>query len=408
MNNIEIITIGSELLSGLYADQNASFLSAKLALAGWKVSRHTTLPDDPQILRKGLEEALKRSKLVIATGGLGATHDDHTKHIATDLLGGELFVDEELLAELHARYGTEIPTLKEMARVPTTAQTLPNAAGAAPGLVFKTAQGLLILLPGVPHEMQVICEQQLLPYLAKHLPGQEKLHVELVHFCLLEEGKVDKVVRELKILSPHIQIGLYPSYGKLTVSCSERDPNACREFALKLKEHFKTHILPESSVEKSIQSRMIMAKKTLALAESCTGGRIASQLTAVPGASEYFLGSLVTYANQLKNSLLHVPESLLNKHGAVSAEAVEAMLAGLFKSTHADYGIAVSGIAGPTGGTPDKPVGTIWAAIGQRGESPHIMHLQRKGTRETIILFTSGHLLATFWQKFLFQIDKKA
>lgn len=397
----EIITIGSELLSGLYADQNASFLSMRLAQAGWKVSKHTTLPDDPKILRHGLEEAIKRSDLVIATGGLGATHDDHTKQVAAAIFEDQLLVDEKLLDKLRLRYGKEIPTLTEMARVPIKAELLPNSAGAAPGLVFKTERGFLILLPGVPHEARVLCDEELLPYLAKKLPTQVKPHVELLHFCLLEEGRVDRVVRELKLQSPEIDVGLYPSFGKLTVSCAGREKNICRIFCEKLKEQFKEYLLSEPTLEKSIQARMISRKKTLALAESCTGGTVSAHLTSVPGASEYFVGSLVTYSNELKHTLLHVPEKLLKDKGAVSPEAVSAMLEGLFKVTDADYGIAVSGIAGPTGGTPDKPVGTIWAALGMRGKPPHILHLQAGGGRETIILFATGRLLGTFWQKFL-------
>ena len=146
---------------------------------------------------------------------------------------------------------------------------------------------------------------------------------------------------------------------------------------------------------------MIAHKKTLALAESCTGGMVAQHLTAIPGALEYFLGSIVTYSNSLKQGLLHVSEKTLKEHGAVSQEAVKEMLSGIFKATPADFGIAVSGIAGPSGGTAAKPVGTVWAAMGERGKSPHVFTFQARGNRQTIILTTTNILLGTFQKHFL-------
>ncbi len=404
--NIELVTIGDEILSGAILNSNAAFLSKQLMQAGYQVTKMTTLADEPKHLREGLEQAIKRAELVIATGGLGPTLDDHTRDVAVAIFNDDYHFDEKLAADLKKRYGKNLLSLENQAKVPRKAEILSNSVGTAVGLVFRTEKGFLILLPGVPYEMEEMCTKELLPYLAKHLPAKEKRHVENVHLCLITESEVDLVLRELKKKAPAVKIGIYPNKGLVSVSFSGEEKQEVMRLADALKTEFKTHVFPSTSgkIEEALHNFLIEKKKTLALAESCTGGKIAAHLTALAGASQYFLGSIVSYSNALKHSLLSVPEKSLKEKGAVSSEVVEEMLKGLFKATHADYGIAVSGVAGPTGGSPEHPVGTIWAAVGERGKTPYLFTFEIKGNRAAVLLGTTHRVLSTLWRRISYGI----
>ncbi|MFI5335096.1 MAG: nicotinamide-nucleotide amidohydrolase family protein, partial [Chlamydiales bacterium] len=316
--SIEVVSIGNEVLRGIIINTNAAFLSRRLTEEGWDVSCQTTLPDENALLRQGLDEALIRSSVVIATGGLGPTLDDNTLVCAKELFS-------------------------------KPPHELPNSVGVAPGCLFSENKRLLFLLPGVPSEMEQMFEESVLPYLKKHLPAKP-LHREELHFYLLKEDDVDPLLRDLQ-KKHKLDIGIYPSYSGLSVILRGPKKEHVVEAKKAIAEAFKASLLPAAKLEEAIHHWMVKHRQTLAFAESCTGGFMASQLTAIPGASEYFLGSIVTYSNSLKEGLLGVSADTLKKHGAVSREAVHEMWTGLLKKTGADYGIAVSGIAGPTGGT---------------------------------------------------------
>jgi len=371
--SIEILAIGNEVLSGMTVNSNAAYLSQKLEHEGWDVVRHTVLPDDPGSITMGLQEALDRSTCVIATGGLGPTIDDLTLPCAENIFEGE-------------------------------PQEIPNRVGSALGLIFETEDKMLILLPGVPQEMQPMFEDTVLPYLHQELPIEEKRFQETLHLCLLKEMEVDPLLRELKKLYPKIDIGIYPAYGTLTLRLRSFDKAILQKIKNQIEDAFAKHLFPSKSgkIEEAIHDWFTAHKKTLACAESCTGGMIASKLTALAGASNYFLGSLVTYSNGLKEQLLGVSSETLKMKGAVSSETVREMLAGLLKRTGADWGIAVSGIAGPTGGTQDKPVGTVWCAIGQKGKEAVTGTFLAKGNRQTIILQAADKGLGLLWQNLRF------
>jgi nicotinamide-nucleotide amidase len=397
---IEIIAIANEVLCGMTVNTNAAFISEQLSLAGWTISRHTTLPDDPAALEEGLKEALERSSLVITTGGLGPTCDDLTRDVFAKLFDSPLRFDETVAAHLKKRFGNQLISLEDQATIPAKAQPLLNDVGTAPGLVFPH----LIALPGVPQEMRHMFLHKVLPYLKEHFPIPPDRHRETIHLCLLPESAIDPLLREIQADNPEVSIGIYPSYGTVTVFFSGAKKEQVALASQRLQKAFATHIFPTGKIEEAIHETLIQRKKTLALAESCTGGLIASHLTALPGASAYFLGSLVVYSNSLKERLLGVSPETLRQHGSVSPEVASEMLQGLFKATGADYGIAVSGIAGPTGGTPEKPVGTIWAAIGERGKPPHIGTFQARGSRETIILSTTRRLLGHLWRQLAYNV----
>ena len=366
--SFEVVAIGNEVLRGVIVNTNAAFLSRRLTEEGWDVSCQITLPDEVELLTRGLNEAMLRSSVVIATGGLGATLDDNTLNCAKQLFS-------------------------------KSPDELPNSVGAAPGYFFSENKRLLFLLPGVPSEMEQMFEESVLPYLKKHLPAT-MLHKEELHFYLLKEDDVDPLLRDLQ-KEHELDIGIYPSYNGLSVIMRGFKKEDVIHAKKVIAEAFKASLLPAANLEEAILHWMVKHQKTLALAESCTGGFMASQLTAIPGASEYFLGSIVSYANQLKEDLLGVSPETLKKHGAVSREAVHEMWMGLMRKTGADYGIAVSGIAGPQGGTPEKPVGTVVYAMGKTGEVPEIHTLHMKGNRQTVILRTTKKLFGFLLKKIL-------
>ncbi len=360
--SIEIVAIGNEVLSGATVNTNAAYLGRRLSEEGWEVVRHTVLPDDPDLIFVGLKEALKRSSFVVATGGLGPTLDDITSECASKLF-------------------SQPP------------EKMSNPAGVAEGLIYPS----LMLLPGVPREMEAMFEESLLPHLRKIFPPKQK-YSAVFHLCLLQEMEVDPVLRELS----GVTAGIYPGYGTLSVRLHSDDKSALEKAKQKFESVFSAHIYPSKSgkIEEAIHHWFIQHHKTLALAESCTGGLMAAHLTQLAGASAYFLGSFVTYSNSLKEKILGVKSTTLETSGAVSKEAVGEMLTGLFEKSEADYGISVSGIAGPTGGSPQKPMGTIWYALGKRGEEPEVgRFISPVRTRETIILATTNRLFGMLWRK---------
>ncbi len=366
--SFEVVAIGNEVLKGVIVNTNTAFLSRRLTEEGWDVACQTTLSDDTALLIQGLDDALNRNPIVIATGGIGSTLDDNTLGCAKDIFA-------------------------------SPPQELPNSVGAAPGYFFSENKKLLFLLPGVPSEMEQMFEESVLPYLKKNIPG-EVLHKEELYFYLLKEDDVDPLLRDLQ-REYKLDIGIYPSYNGLTVILRGPKKEHVMIARKAVAEAFKASLLPVAKLEEAIQGWMVKQGQTLALAESCTGGFMASQLTAIPGASEYFLGSLVTYSNQLKESLLGVSPETLTKYGAVSREAVEEMWTGLLSKTGADYGIAVSGIAGPGGGTDEKPVGTVFYALGKKGEKPEVAMLHFRGSRQIVILRTTKKLFGLFLKKVL-------
>jgi nicotinamide-nucleotide amidase len=393
---IEVVAIGDEVLTGAVVNTNAAFIGERLLEAGYKVARHATLSDHPDAIKQGLKEAMGRSSLVITTGGLGPTCDDITRNAACALFSSETYFDETIAEDLKKRFGSLPISLEDQATVPVKAKAFMNTVGTAPGLVFEENGSTLILLPGVPYEMHEMFIKNVVPYLLEKHPPREKIFQKRVSFSVLTEGQVDPFLRVLEKEHPDVQCGIYPGYGILNVAfTSKRESEVVRAVA-KVCDKFQEHyfVSPSGKLEEAVALFLTEKKKTLALAESITGGAMAAQLTAIPGASEYFLGSCVVYSNALKIAILHVSEKTLQEHGAVSREVALEMLQGIFKTTDADYGIAVTGIAGPTGATPNKPIGTVWAALGERRKEPFVEQFTGRGTRETIILYTCRRLFA--------------
>jgi len=400
--SIEIIAIASEVLTGATINTNAAFISRELTKEGFTVARQLVLPDNYEILKQELSESLKKNALVIVTGGLGPTLDDITRKVVADVLECSFSYNEEVANDLKRRYGDSLSSLKDQATLPSLATPLINGVGTAPGLIFATSKAILVLMPGVPLEMEVMMSDQLMPYLKTHLKDIPRKFYQRLHFFQLTENSVDLTLRILKERYPHVEVGIYPTQGALSVSLmceakGEREAfKELEEPLLFLKQQFAAYVFESTSgkLEEAIHHLFIDNKLTLSLAESCTGGGMAAALTKLSGCSRYFLGSLVCYANSLKTQLLHVPEDTLREYGAVSEEVVRQMAIGALEVTGSDFSIAVTGIAGPDGGTPTKPVGTVYGAIGAKGREPRIVKLLIPRTRSVIIERTINILLS--------------
>lgn len=396
---VEIISIGSEILSGYTVNTNASFLSQKLKDEGFEVVRHTVLPDSQDELTAGLEEALKRSEIIVTTGGLGPTQDDISKSVIAKIFALPLEQDKGFLAQLKRRFG-DFVFMEELALLPKGAILLNNSIGTAPGFVFKSAKNTLILLPGVPKEMEEMFLQEALPYLEKHFPKREILFQESVCLTLLKEVDVEPFLRQIKEKHNDVAIGIYPSFGSLRVTFSlKKDKEKLLSLKKAMEQEFYSYTFAESTIEEALHSLLIKQGKKVAFAESCSGGKLATKVTALADASTYFWGSLVTYSNDMKEKVLRVSSKTLQEKGAVSEEVVIQMVEGLFQLFPVDYAVATSGVAGPAGGSKEKPVGTVCIAVGKRGEKIDVGTLHFVNNRALNIEYTANFALGILYRR---------
>ncbi|ADI39088.1 CinA-like protein [Waddlia chondrophila 2032/99] len=399
---VELIVIGSEVLSGHTVNTNLSFIGQTLDRAGYTLSRETVLPDNHEDLKSGFAEALKRSDLVVAAGGLGPTIDDVTRHAAAEVFESSFHFNETVAKHLRERFGEKFPTVEDQAAVPEKAIPLLNNVGTAPGLIFQEGKGTLILMPGIPAEMCPILTEQVLPFLKKKFPLKEQIYRRSLHFFELSENVVDGVLRTLVQKYPKVDFGIYPGMGVVSVTLAAKAKSASdadlllRKPYSALEEHFATNCFKSDSgqIEEAVQKLFIEKGWTLSCAESCTGGAVAARITQHSGSSGYFLGSIVSYANELKTAALKVPAELIQEKGAVSEEVVSSMVKGALDLTGSDFALAVSGIAGPLGGTPEKPAGLVWCAVQHKDGEPHLWKLNHHLPRQLVILRSVNSLLS--------------
>ena len=374
--NLEVLTIGTELLLGLTVDTNAAELGRALAAAGAEITRRTTVADRPEAIRAGVAEALDRTGFVITTGGLGPTRDDMTKTVVADLFARRLVLDERLLAGLEARFqqlGRPMPALnRTQAEVPEGATVLPNPRGTAPGLWVEDARGrVVVLLPGVPREMRGLLVEEVLPRLVAR-QGRERRVVlsRTVRTTGTPESALAERVGPIEPEIAPLTLAYLPSVEGVDLritawGLAPTDADArLAAVVQRLKATVGEHGYGEDDADLAavVLDALRTGRHRLGVAESCTGGMIAERVTNVPGASDTFIGGVVAYADVVKTAALKVPIETLEAHGAVSEETVRAMAEGAQRLFSADCTIAVTGIAGPGGGTPDKPVGTVWLA----------------------------------------------
>ena len=374
--NLEVLTIGTELLLGLTVDTNAAELGRALAAAGAEITRRTTVADRPEAIRAGVAEALDRTGFVITTGGLGPTRDDMTKTVVADLFDKQLVLDERLLAGLEARFkklGRPMPALnRTQAEVPDGATVLPNPRGTAPGLWVEDARGrVVVLLPGVPREMRGLLVEEVLPRLVARQGTERRV---VLSRTLRTTGIAESALAErVGPIEPEIApltLAYLPSVDGVDLrvtawGLAPRDAEARLAAVVeRLRAAVGEHGYGEDGADLAavVLDALRQGRHRLGVAESCTGGMVAERVTNIPGASATFIGGVVAYADVVKTAALKVPIETLEAHGAVSEETVRAMAEGAQRLFSADCTIAVTGVAGPGGGTPEKPVGTVWFA----------------------------------------------
>ncbi len=396
MASIELLTIGTELLLGFTVDTNSAELGRALATAGVPVVRRTSVSDDPAAIREAASQALARTGAFIATGGLGPTADDITKKVIADLFGMPLSFRPEVWAALLERFARagRIPVEKNrsQAEVPDGAVILPNRWGTAPGLWLESPAALAILLPGVPSEMRGLLRHEVLPRLASRAGAQVVRSRALRTTGVPESSLAERLSGVEEALAP-LSLAYLPGVTgvdlRLTawnLAADEADRRLAAGMAL-LRARAGTGCYgeDEDDLAEIVLAHARRAGLLLATAESCTGGGVGARLTAVPGSSDVYLGGVVAYHNQVKVALLEVPEALIAKHGAVSEPVAAAMAAGVAGRLHADLAISVTGIAGPSGGTEEKPVGLVYLGIFDRGKVTVHRH-QFVGDREEVRL----------------------
>lgn len=378
--NASILTIGDEICIGQIVNTNAAWIAQKLTSLGLTIHSHVSIGDSIDEMIGEIDRLLKRSPILIITGGLGPTHDDCTKEALCQYLGDSLVLHPETLTRLEEYYRARNRIFGERQRgqamVPKTCQVLPNAMGTAPGMKWEIDRSgetrRIYSLPGVPVEMKYLMSEHILPELESL---QEKAGHAVVYKTLLTSGigesdLADQIGDVREFLGNDTLAFLPQASGvRLRIGVERENKKAALERLAELETHLRSKVARyifgenDDTLAQALGRVLLQKKWTLSTAESCTGGMIGSLLTDVSGSSAYYLGGAVTYSNELKHDLVGVPKELIQKHGAVSQEVVEAMVCGAIEKFKSDASIAVSGISGPTGGTAEKPVGTTWISV---------------------------------------------
>ena len=400
-----IITIGDELLIGQVIDTNSAWIAGELNQIGILLKHRIAVGDNREDILEALETEGNKSKIVIITGGLGPTADDITKPVLCEFFGGKMIMHEPTLAHIRQIFEKVLkrPMIErnqKQAEVPDVCTVLMNEQGTAPGMLFEKNGVWYISLPGVPHEMKWLMQEKVLPMLSEKFSGGVVVHRTLLT-AGLGESFLAEMIQDIELSLPaHIKLAYLPNYGmvRLRLSGWGNDVTSLTEeivtFFSLLKERVKEYLIIDEDIplERAIGKLLVAQKATVATAESCTGGYIAHLLTSHAGASAFFKGSVICYDNEIKKQLLGVTEACLQQFGAVSSPTVEQMATAVRELLQVDYALAVSGIMGPDGGSPEKPLGLVWVAIaGPKGVKTQ--ELRFRFTRKRNIELTAAHTL---------------
>ncbi len=372
----EIITIGDEILIGQITDTNSGWIARELLKIGISVKQITTVSDEKEHILAALKEANSRAEIILITGGLGPTKDDITKQTICEFFNTKLVLNNEILEHVKNLFSSRNLKMPEInikqAEIPQSCVPVKNDFGTAPGMIFEKGKSFFIFMPGVPYEMEAMMETNILPVL------REKFKTPyIIQKTILTQGIGESMLMELiedwenDLYKKGMRLAYLPSFGivrlRITLSGNNKElieeliDNKINELKKLIPQYFSGQ--KEEKPEEIIGMLLRENKHTISIAESCSGGYLSHLITSVPGSSDYFIGSVVSYSNEIKKNELGVTENDLKNFGAVSKEVVEAMANGIRKKFKTDYSIATSGIAGPTGGTEEKPVGTIWIAV---------------------------------------------
>ena len=371
----EIITIGDEILIGQIVDTNSAWMAQELNKIGIRIKQISSVSDDREHISKALKEAAGRAEIILITGGLGPTKDDITKKTIADYFKVRLVENKDALEnvlKIFSRYNRPMLEVNRLqAQVPENCDVILNKNGTAPGMWFNEDGKIYVSMPGVPHEMMYMMDEEVIPKLKSSLKLPAIVHKTILTVGEGESYLADRIADIEDSLPGFIKLAYLPKLGtvRLRLSAYGEDEVVLKEevnrYAKKITERIGSAVAAEEDipVEKAILNFMEQKGYSLSVAESCTGGYISQLFTQHPGASRVFLGGAVTYSDQLKQSVLGVKEQTLNQFGAVSQETATEMAEGALSKFKSDYAVAVTGIAGPDGGTADKPVGTIFIAV---------------------------------------------
>jgi nicotinamide-nucleotide amidase len=398
----EILSIGSELVSGQSLDTNSRWLSQQLGMLGIPVAFHTTLGDDMDDHRAAFRAAFDRADLVVMTGGLGPTQDDLTREALADCAGVSLVEDPASLAAIEAMFSRRNRVMTERNRLqalfPVGAEPMENPVGTAPGIWMRVGRATVACLPGVPSEMKKMFAEQVVPRLKRQGLANKMIVHRKINMYGKGESEIEAQAMDLTVRGRVPEVGITAS--EATISFRISAEAATEEDALRLieptaqiiYERFGNLVLGEGTIDvaESLAFQLDRTGSTLATAESCTGGLIARMITAVPGISASYLGGVVTYANSAKTELLGVPVEMLAAHGAVSPEVAAAMAEGVRKRLGTTAGISTTGVAGPGGGTPEKPVGLVYLGLStEQGTQTRRLDMGPERPRDFIQLLAS-------------------
>jgi len=415
--NAIILTIGDELLNGQTINTNQAWLAQQMNIAGIQVIRMLTVSDEEEDIISSVKEVVEQADIVLVTGGLGPTSDDRTRDCLCKVFGSELVYDQKVydnIVSLYSRRGLPMfPEAEELARVPHNCMPVYNTTGTAPGMLFLREGKLLASMPGVPYEMEAMMGNTVLPYIRENFNAGYIAHKHILTAGVGETILAGKIGNLEKSLPDGITLAYLPSLGKVKLRLTARgDEQAAVQDTLeafwpKIAQSVKEHIYgyDEDIFESVIGSKLLEKGLWLGTAESCTGGNIAHAITAVPGSSRYFRGSVVSYDNAVKKVVLGVKEESLQTFGAVSEQVVAEMLLGALGVLGCDIALSISGIAGPDGGTPEKPVGTVIIGVGSK-EKQVIKKYQLMNHRQRNIELSTVIALVMLW-KFLLDITAK-
>ncbi len=385
-----IISIGNELLNGRTVNSNATFISGRLFEIGIQTERVLTIRDEPESITEGLRTALAKTGLVIVTGGLGPTHDDITKKVIADYFQSRLIFDESLMGHIEQKFrerGLQMPAVnRNQAYVPDRATPLPNPLGVAPGLHFAVDDRHVFVLPGVPREMEALMTQAVLPWLKTHVVS-EVPEVYLYRTTRIAESRIFEKCGDFLSDFSGYEIAFLPKFTgvdiRVIIPPAAREAHSFQEFEQALYERIGKYIYTTTDEELTVVVGRLLRERglTLAAAESCSGGLLQHLITAVPGSSAYFLGGMVTYSNESKQKFLGVRAASLQKYGAVSEAVAAEMAVGVRKALGAGVALSTTGIAGPGGGTPEKPVGLVFIGLAM-GETAQVKQFHLGKDRE--------------------------
>ncbi len=372
---VEIITIGDEILIGQIVDTNSAWMGVELNKAGFQISQITSVHDDAEHIKSALNLALSKNQIVLLTGGLGPTKDDITKHTLAEYFDSKMIFDESVLKNIENIFKNRNFQVNELTRnqalVPEKCTVIQNVVGTAPLMWFERDGKVVVSIPGVPFEMKRAMTDEIIPRLTKKFQPSAVIHKTVQTYGIGESALALQIAEWENSLPEHLHLAYLPNFGIVKLRLSGTGNDALQlEFEMNQQIHSLIQILgntifafEDKPLEAVLLDKLRKKNLTISTAESCTGGNVAHRITLIPGASDVFKGSIISYSNDVKKNILRVPEDDLIAFGAVSQQVAEQMAANVSKSLQTDVSVAISGIAGPTGGTDEKPVGTVWIAV---------------------------------------------